>query len=210
MNILALAAAATASGGAWDYIRIAGAIVFVIILAVMLKRFRGPGSTMEMAVTLIGEIRYNLKVLEKYSPNSSKLKKLKTGTWQKSGERFLSSQAPIQPKASGNAQDKKEEEIPEEQLTLEERLDRSAKAHLKNSISVLDEQTMESMKKAFDMADSYNYEVDKIRRSGATGTIVQVDTAQLIDEFMVCRRGLAAWIKDNYYQVYGRRRGMFW
>jgi hypothetical protein len=163
VDILMLAANGT-GGGIMEYLRPIAIIAVIVLLGVLLRRWRGPGNAMEMSIMLIGDIRHNLNVLSKFSPDSPSLKKLKTGSWRKSSER----------------------------------------------ITFLDESVLDTLKKAFDLAQTYNDRIDEAKRNRSTSFLINVSTSELIDEFEKSREGLALWIRENYQKMYGRRRGLFW
>jgi hypothetical protein len=156
--------ATTGTGGIMDYIRPILVVVVIIVLGVLLRRWRGPGNSMETAIMLIGDIRHNLKVLSNFSPNTPTFKKLKTGSWEKNSER----------------------------------------------ITFLDEPVRDTMKQAFTLAQTFNEQVDAAKRNRSTSFLMNISTGELIEAFNKSREELAAWIRENYQKMYGRRRGMFW
>ena len=88
MELMALAANGTTGqtqGSNWSIIII---LVAIIALALLLRRRRGGGSNLEIAMSLIGDVRHNLTVLSKFSSTSPTFKKLKTGNWKRSKERM--------------------------------------------------------------------------------------------------------------------------
>ena len=94
MDIMALATNGNqgALGDNWTLIVI---IIAIMVLLFWLRRRRSAGSNLEIAISLIGDVKYDLKVLTTFSISTPTFKNLKTGAWKRYKEKITFLDEPV-------------------------------------------------------------------------------------------------------------------
>lgn len=87
MDAIQLAEQGT-EGGLMQNLQLLIPLAIILILGIWMRRRRGARSNLEIAVGLVSDVRYNLKVINVFSSTTPSYKKLKTGTWQKNSAKI--------------------------------------------------------------------------------------------------------------------------
>jgi hypothetical protein len=87
MNIMVLAENGTQGilNNDWTLI---GIIIAIMVLLIIFRRRRSAGSNLEIAISLMGDVKYNLKLLSTFSATTPSYKNLKMGSWNRYKEKI--------------------------------------------------------------------------------------------------------------------------
>jgi hypothetical protein len=79
----------------------------------------------------------------------------------------------------------------------------------KDQIAFLDEEVREATDKAFEMAMDFNEKIITARRTQSNGPLSDIPLEQAKEFFLISRKGMAIWMRDNVQKEYSQKRGFF-
>ena len=88
MSFIQLAENGT-GGGLMQNLQLLIPLIIILVLGIQMRRLRGARSNLEVAVGLVSDVKYNLKVLNAFSASRPSFKKLKTGNWKKNNAKIV-------------------------------------------------------------------------------------------------------------------------